>query len=60
MFPVGEIDIAKIITDITLVKSQQKELERLSDGIQKLINPIILNLHKIISVKCNKIKLILV
>ena len=35
-------DWIQIITDITLVKSQQKELERLSDGIQKLINPIII------------------
>ena len=35
-------DWIQIITDITLVKSQQKELERLSDGIQKLVNPIII------------------
>ena len=33
-------DWIQIITDITLVKSQQKELERLSDGIEKLANPI--------------------
>ena len=35
-------DWIQIITDITLVKSQQKKLERLSDGIQKLVNPIII------------------
>ena len=35
-------DWIQIITDITLVKSQQKELEKLSDGIQKLVNPIII------------------
>ena len=35
-------DWIQIITDITLVKAQQKELEKLSDGIQKLVNPIII------------------
>ncbi|PQM63259.1 MAG: hypothetical protein CML38_10425, partial [Rhodobacteraceae bacterium] len=35
-------DWIQIITDITLIKSQQIELERLSDGIQKLVNPIII------------------
>ena len=33
-------DWIQIITDITLIKSQQTELKRLSDGIQKLANPI--------------------